>query len=101
MRDGGNAFDAAVATAAALKRGGNTVNLVKSIEFQETKAPRQLDAAHLLDNLTPWQRETLATAVAEGYYQTISARHLLRPLQTISVSEEQQHGNTSAEVNRE
>lgn len=54
---------------AALKRGGNDVTLVKSVEFQETKAPRQLDAARLLDDLTPRQRETLATAIAEGYYQ--------------------------------
>lgn len=53
----------------ALQEGGNDVDLVRNIELSEVTAPRQLDATRLLDELTPRQFETLATAVDEGYYR--------------------------------
>ena len=52
----------------ALERGGNDVELARNVELEQIKRPPRLSSARFLEDLTPRQREVLATAVAIGYY---------------------------------
>jgi predicted DNA binding protein len=53
-----------------LAAGGNDVRLTKNVELSEVTMEPQLDASHFLAELTPRQRDALATAIALGYYGT-------------------------------
>jgi len=51
-----------------LERGGNDVELARNVELESIERPPRLSSARFLEDLTPRQREVLATAVATGYY---------------------------------
>lgn len=53
-----------------LAEGGNDVRLVKNVELSEVTMEPQLDASQFLADLTPRQRDALATAIDHGYYGT-------------------------------
>lgn len=48
----------------------NDVRLVKNVELSEMTIEPQLEASQFLADLTPRQRDALATAIAMGYYGT-------------------------------
>lgn len=53
-----------------LREGGNDVQLAKNVELSEMTMEPQLDASQFLADLTPRQRDALATAIGLGYYGT-------------------------------
>lgn len=60
--------DDLTAIGAELERGGNEVELARNVALSGIERPARLSSARFLEELTPRQREVLATAVAIGYY---------------------------------
>ncbi len=60
--------DDLAAIRAELERGGNEVELARNVALSGVERPARLSSARFLEELTPRQREVLATAVTIGYY---------------------------------
>jgi predicted DNA binding protein len=54
----------------SLEQAGNNIDLVRDVSLDDVKARTQLEFSRVLyEELTPRQREVLATAIDLGYYQ--------------------------------